>query len=368
MRCVDCLPLIEEFFDGETDERTAVQIGAHLSSCADCAAALDALSFEQEIYARYDRRLEVSPSLWSAVSAEIARAPEAEPGATRRNFPSRLREGFAATLAAFTLRPALVSTLALLVVGVAVGSLWLARKPASDKEKFVAVNKHEGIGVATPSPVEPVVTVAPDEGDNGGGGVNPDINVAGLGSNAESGGKRTSTSEPSNPSKVVPAPDDPLKAIDYKPQLSALTKDTVNIPADDNAAAGNPVEIADVNFRRPEAAESAPLLDPAQKELARHVEQAQMLLRSIKNARTSDDGTVNVAYEKKLSRRLLAENATLQLDAETRGDRDGKQVLDRIEPFLLDIANMGDNPSREEVRSVRERMKKNEIIASLQVY
>src|ERR1700760_1938423 len=184
MRCVDCLPLIEEFFDGETDERTAVQIGAHLSSCADCAAALDALSFEQEIYARYDRGLEVSPSLWSAVSAEIARAPQAEPGATRRNFLSRLREGFAATLDAFTLRPALAATLALLVVGVAVGSLWLAHRPASDNRKFVAVNKHEGSGVVTPSPVEPVPTAVPDKDDKG-DGVNPGINVAGLGSNAE---------------------------------------------------------------------------------------------------------------------------------------------------------------------------------------
>ena len=45
-----------------------------------------------------------------------------------------------------------------------------------------------------------------------------------------------------------------------------------------------------------------------------------------------------------------------------------KQVLDTIEPFLLDIANMRDQPSREEVRSLRERVKKTEIIASLQVY
>src|SRR5207237_4159006 len=38
----------------------------------------------------------------------------------------RLRDRLAATLAALTLRPALASTLALLVVAVAAGSLWLA--------------------------------------------------------------------------------------------------------------------------------------------------------------------------------------------------------------------------------------------------
>jgi len=45
-----------------------------------------------------------------------------------------------------------------------------------------------------------------------------------------------------------------------------------------------------------------------------------------------------------------------------------KQVLDRIEPFLLEIANMGEKPSREEVRSIGERVRQNEIVAALEVY
>jgi hypothetical protein len=94
-----------------------------------------------------------------------------------------------------------------------------------------------------------------------------------------------------------------------------------------------------------------------------------MLLRSFKNVRPSDDtNTVNVAYERNLSRKLLAENATLKLDADTRGDKDTRQVLDSIEPFLLDIANLREEPSREEVRSIKERVTKNDIIAALQVY
>jgi hypothetical protein len=366
MRCVECLPLIEEFFDGETDERTAEQIGAHLAACADCAAALDALSFEQEIYARYDRALEVSPALWSAVSAEIARTPKAERGAPRRNFLSRLRDGLAAPLAAFTLRPALASSLALLIVGVAVGSLWLTRRPAPANVAVVTTN-NQHVGVATPSPTQQDHPV-----ETGGGGDN--INTSGAtvsepGTIDEGKVKRNVPRSPSTRGEIQqPASDDPVKAIDYTPQLGALTNGTVSFPADDHAATDNSVAVVEVNYSKPDDGASAPLLDPAQKELARHVEQAQMLLRSVKNARAADDGTVNVAYEKKLSRRLLAENATLQLDAETRGDSDSKRVLDRIEPFLLDIANLSDNPSREEVHSVKERMKQNEIIASLQVY
>jgi hypothetical protein len=119
---------------------------------------------------------------------------------------------------------------------------------------------------------------------------------------------------------------------------------------------------------RDSAAGDVRLLDPGDKQLARHVEQAQMLLRSIKNARASEAGAVDVAYEKDLSRKLLAQNATLQLEAEVKGDKGTKQVLDTIEPFLLDIANLRENPSRDEVRSIRERVTKNQIVAALQVY
>src|ERR671928_153461 len=106
MKCVDCLPLIEEYFDGEVEHRTAEQMSAHLASCEDCAAALDALSFEQEVYARYDRGLEVGPALWARVSAEIAREPQAETPKPERPFLTRLREGFAAALGSLAVRPA----------------------------------------------------------------------------------------------------------------------------------------------------------------------------------------------------------------------------------------------------------------------
>src|SRR5215212_4982128 len=121
MRCEDCLPLIEEYFDGEVTGQTGASVSAHLSACATCAAALDALSFEQEIYARYDRGgLEVTPDLWARVSAEIARTPPApESPAAGRPFLSRASAYVVAALGALAARPALASSLALLVVAAA---------------------------------------------------------------------------------------------------------------------------------------------------------------------------------------------------------------------------------------------------------
>jgi anti-sigma factor RsiW len=151
MRCEDCLPVIEEYFDGEVEETTAARMGAHLAACATCAAALDALSFEQEIYARYDRGgLEVTPDLWSRVSAEIAREPPPESPAAPRPFLSRVREQLAAALGTLAARPALASSLALLIVGLAVGSLWLSRR-SQEQQQPAASNEM----ARTASPVAP---------------------------------------------------------------------------------------------------------------------------------------------------------------------------------------------------------------------
>jgi hypothetical protein len=369
MRCVDCLPLIEEYFDGEVEERTAEQMSAHLSSCADCSAALDALSFEQEAYARYDRGLEVTPALWARVSAEIAREPLPQSPIEDRPFLSRVRASFAAALSTLAARPALASSFALLLVGVTAGSLWLAhvrrelppgtasnapragitREPAPDSGN-VGKRNVEATPSATPLEVEPVAT--PREG----------VREAAP---APPRGKRTPTAKPEDylsdeelnrilATQSASAQDAGLVAIKYD-EPEPRPEDS---PSYVNVGGGGVAVVAS----------NAQVLDPEQKEMARHVEQAQMLLRSIKNARAEGGDTVNVAYEKQLSRRLLGNNATLQLDAETRGDKETKQVLDRIEPYLLDIANMHDNASREEVRSIRERIDRKEIIAALQVY
>src|SRR2546423_1444868 len=367
MRCEDCLPLIEEYFDKETDARTAEQMGAHLATCADCASALDSLSFEQEIYARYDRPVEVTPSLWASVSAEIARGPQPEhtPPA-RQKFLSRLRDRFAVSLAALALRPALASTLALLFVAAAAGSLWLAHvrntgAPRVKPEAETAVVTPKGnTGGVSPSPIvtatgveSPTVSAPPNVGE---------------GSRAVASHTGTPREPNAHVERAGLTAEDVKNLIDGQPQSSSLANGTVRFEAVNHA---RPEDDPLAEPRRPGpgvVATNAQLLDPEQKDLARHVEQAQILLRSIKNARPSDGDTVNISYEKKLSRKLLAENATLQLDAETRGDRDTQQVLDSIEPFLLDIANMHDNASREEGRSVKERVKKTGIIAALQVY
>ncbi len=378
MRCEDCLPLIEEYFDGEVEGTAAATMGAHLAACATCAAALDALSFEQEIYARYDRRLEVGPDLWARVSAEIARDTPPPRPAAPRPFLSRVREQLAAAAGALASRPALASSLALLLVAATAGSPWLSRRQATVQPAEVADNNQAD---AAPE-ARTVITNAAPAVVVPSAGTTPEVSQPTEGSlTADTAGANHPTIVPTRDNTRAaegrrPAARPKDTEVDLEtllasaPATQAASTNVVSFGAEEHEGADDTAALF-VNASAPAreaAAGEARLLDPEEKELASHVEQAQMLLRSIKNARPDRAGSVDVAYEKSLSRKLLARNATLQLEAEVKGDKGTQQVLDTIEPFLLDIANLRENPSRDEVRSIRERVRKNQIVAALQVY
>lgn len=104
-------------------------------------------------------------------------------------------------------------------------------------------------------------------------------------------------------------------------------------------------------------------------ETAKHLEKAQMLLRSFKNVSLeSDDYAAEASYEKEVSRGILQKNVLLRRNAEAKGNLPAEELLGSLEPLLLDIANLPVKPSQEDVRSVKERIQKTEIITTLQIY
>ena len=104
-------------------------------------------------------------------------------------------------------------------------------------------------------------------------------------------------------------------------------------------------------------------------ETAKHLEKAEMLLRSFKNVSLdSDDSASEASYEKELSRKILQRNVQLRLNAEAKGNLPAEELLGSLEPLLLDIANLPERPSQEDVRSVKERIQKTEMITTLQIY
>src|SRR5215203_5478151 len=69
MKCEVCLELLEEYLDGELPGEDSEQVGAHLIKRGDCSAGFAALRAEQELFAQYDREIEVPPFMWTRVAA-----------------------------------------------------------------------------------------------------------------------------------------------------------------------------------------------------------------------------------------------------------------------------------------------------------
>lgn len=104
-------------------------------------------------------------------------------------------------------------------------------------------------------------------------------------------------------------------------------------------------------------------------ETSKHIERSQMFLRSFRNmddADSQDDS--EIAYEKQQSRGLLYQNIVLRRDAQARGNMPVEDLLGSLEPFLIDIANLPEKPSKDDVLAIKERMRKKEILSSLQIY
>jgi len=280
MKCEVCRELLEEYLDGELAPPDSEQVGAHLIACLECSEDFAALTAEQEIFARYDRELEVPPFLWTRVAAHTV---------SERRAPKR--RWFA---------PSFAATIAVLLLAIAIGLVYfLSRRKA------------------------PAPTVA-------------------------SGPSTTSTPDPvfKSVESVVEKPK--VIASHRKPRSRVVQ--TVTDQSD--------VLSSDLAY-----------LDVDEQDTAKHIEQSKMLLRSIKNFQISDsDDEIDVSYDKALSRRLLNENVVLRRDAEMKAKFPTKTLLADLEPFLIDIANLPDRARPEDVREIKERVQKTEIVAALLDY
>jgi Putative zinc-finger len=101
-------------------------------------------------------------------------------------------------------------------------------------------------------------------------------------------------------------------------------------------------------------------------ETTRHLEKAQVLLRSFENA--SSPNAEELAYDKRVSKDLLFRNIVLRREAEGAENAPAKSLLGSLEPLLLDIANLPARPASGDLASIKRRIRKSEIVAALQVY
>jgi hypothetical protein len=287
MKCEVCLELLEEYLDGELAAPDKTQIGEHLIECSSCSASFASLTAEEELFARYDRELEVPPFLWTRVAAHTV---------AENNAPKV--KGLAAIFA----RP-LASVIAVLLLAIALGVVYLISRQPESKP-----------AIADSKPT------------------------------------------PSQPKNIDPEP---------KPQEVRKTEVVASQrkPRPRVKSTSAPADQSDV------LSSDLAYLDIDEQDTARHIEQSQNLLRSIRNVPIADgDEEIDVTYDKALSRRLLNENVVLRRDAEMKAKFPTKTLLADLEPLLIDIANLPDRARADDVRAIKERVQKTEIVAALLDY
>ncbi|HEY0079793.1 MAG TPA: hypothetical protein VGB73_14355 [Pyrinomonadaceae bacterium] len=359
MRCNECLAVIEEYLDDELEQEMSRQVSGHVAACTDCAAAFDALVCEQELYTSYRRDIEVSPALWQRVSLEIERGRSAPPAPPISTF-ERMRERLAALVGTLRLTPALAASAALVVFAVLAASVLVFNSRRAAQTTEVASRSASETGLSA-APVESIESKPAVDAEAKTGSVDFGTKAASAKAAESDGGLRAakalSVAEVRGRSPRIVAASSRASAKDEiidTGHALALDEDPLLNEAVLVSVAQTPVQ---------------PAAEVEDREVARHIEKAQLLLRSFKNMSAAEGpSTADVAYEKRLSRELLNENILLRRDADNGGNVPTERLLSTLEPYLLDIANLEDKPSTDELRSITERMKKNEIIAALQVY
>lgn len=101
---------------------------------------------------------------------------------------------------------------------------------------------------------------------------------------------------------------------------------------------------------------------------AQHVEQSELLLRSFRNLRTGSRATKeDLFYDRRSAQRLFYQNVLLRREADSAGDVELATLLEHLEPILLDIANLPQGAHDSEVRVIKDRLQRQNLVALLQV-
>jgi anti-sigma factor RsiW len=130
MKCEEVQILIEDYVDSALDQKAIAFVKSHMTGCSACTSFYRGLSREQEIYARYERDIEVTPALWASIESRIKQ----ERIAPQPGLLSRLRERFAGAFAVPRLSPAFAAALVMIAIGITVGVMTFLNSRGSQTE------------------------------------------------------------------------------------------------------------------------------------------------------------------------------------------------------------------------------------------
>jgi len=306
MNC-DCTEKISSLIDGELPPAEARELEHHLLTCSECQEAkADFLNLRTQI-AEFPVAFEPLPQ--RDALAKILGKQKSSPRAVWR----------------WAFNPAVAAVASLLIIGAVIALLVYPTLKSSQvaNREVASVNSNRN--------------QTPKSGPATGG--------SGQLNNSRPAPQKKSP-PPAGPekNKVVPSKKRPPLAFEPQP---------------DNIALNNSQPDGDAERIRSADAETMTAI---------HFQKSELLLRSFRNVRLNRPGaSPELEYEKKLAQKLIYQNMMLRREADASGDAQVASLLESLEPILLDIANLPANARPAEVKTIKDRVERKNIVALLQV-
>jgi hypothetical protein len=339
MSCEKYRILINDLIEGEADSQIADEVNLHVFACRSCEAEYEMLRGEKEMYSHFLFEIEPPTDLSARFQARLKAENQ------REIISVTTRSRFAGIFDLFGFKPILAGAVAVAVIGI--GCFWL-KTATEHKEKIIASQPQ------TPD-VSPIVKI----------------------DNTQVAADNTTLKALKTP-KVEPVPQKRFeKQVEQISVIKAtLSEEKLKVTATNVPRIKKPIirrnklqnfvqlpKISaeeDANFKQIQAFEI---------ETAKQMEKVEMLLRAFRNVRCVEGGIeYDVAFEKQQASKLLAKNVQLREQSENYGTIPANEMLRKVEPYLLDISNLDANPSEEEVLEIKQRVKNQNIIVSLQSF
>lgn len=349
MKCEDCIAEIEEYLDGDPNLQCIEEAFAHIDACKDCKCSYEYLMREREALAPYLFEIKASPALWAGLQEQIEEEKQSSFVSETAGLNSRIQLLFNRLL----FNRILASSFALLLIGVSAGLLiHLFSKETTLNQDFVSTNGKNDNGTATEIGDPTEFSNSPENF----GYSETKLPKSTLINPKNFAHKSSDTSINSSVRKqIIKAAVQKSKAVAQlqNPKINSLNNTNVNDYKQLKAAAG------DVPKRH----------NISEGEVKKQIEQAQILLRSFRNAAyTEGEPLFDLDFDRKQARSLLQNNVSLRRRAEIQDNFEVEEILGNLEPYLLDIANLRDDATANDMRAIKDRIRKQEIVASLQVY
>jgi hypothetical protein len=334
MNCEKYINLINDLVEGELDSRTAKQVNLHIFSCQNCEAEFEMLINEKEMYSHF--LFEVEPPKYLQEKFQAKLEAENQEKTTSANVAFNFNDWFSSLF----LKPVLVAVIVLIVFGF--GYFWL-NISTRNIEKIVVSQPQDSIQSS------PVNAEKKDFIGNKSIIALPEI------ANVKAIRKR-------NVKKEI----EQISFIETKTTIVSANSASIKKPIIRKNKPQNLFDSPKINseeiakFREIQTFES---------ETAKQMEKVEMLLRAFRNVRYVEGSMeYDVAFEKQQASKLLAKNVQLRQQSENFGTSMMSEILSKVEPYLLDISNLDANPTEEEVLEIKQRVKNQNIIVSLQSF